>query len=82
MFPATQLVRWITFHQDDFPPRDQCRTIRGKIVSFIKDTEIFLRYVNHSLNIKSCAKNAQDPIMALGRKVRSDIGKSIAFVLN
>jgi len=27
------------------------------------------------------AKNAQDPIIALGRKVRSDIGKSIAFTL-
>ncbi len=38
--------------------------------------------VSHFSTIESWyyrAKNAQDPIMALGRKVRSDIGKSIVF---
>ncbi|MCP3922000.1 MAG: hypothetical protein GY714_05370 [Desulfobacterales bacterium] len=52
------IARWITFYRDDFPSSDQWRTIRGQIVSFIKDTKLPLSLVNHYLNLKSCPKNA------------------------
>jgi len=52
------IARWINFYQDIFPYSPKWKRIRGQAAAFIKNNKLPSSFVNHFLNLKSCAKDA------------------------
>jgi len=52
------ITRWIDFYQNIFPSSPQWQSIRGQVVSSVKNKELPASLVNHFLNLEFSIKTA------------------------